>query len=79
MVNPFLVFLVWGPLAILRNRNPRGFRIPGLVNLMFLGIGLWFAMYPSGELVGGKELIVLAMAIAAYIVLGFFYILNRSE
>lgn len=78
-MDPFLVFVLWGPMAILRNRNPRGFRIPGVVILVLFGIGMWFALYPSGELVGGKELILLAMAIAAYIVVGFFYIWNGSE
>lgn len=71
--DPFLIFLLWGPLSVFTD-NPKGFRIWGLLGLLLISIGLWFALLPRAELTGPDANIVLVLAVLYYIILGFFHL-----
>lgn len=71
--DPFLVFLLWGPVSVFTN-NPKGFRVWGMYSLALLAIGLWFALLPRGELTGSSANVLLILAVLQYIIIGFFHL-----
>lgn len=73
MRDPFLVFLFWGPTSAFTD-NPKGFRPWAVGILALMGIGLWFALFPRGELTGPDAYVLLALAVFFYIVVGFFHL-----
>jgi|GEM_PF-4924527 len=76
-MNPVLVFLFWGPLSIFTDRHPKGFRNWGIFLIVLLAIGAWLAKYPDGELIDGKQYVLLWFAGISYLATGFLYLWMR--
>jgi hypothetical protein len=76
-IDPFLVFLSWGPVSIVTD-NPKGFRNWGLALLVLFCVGLWFALFPRGELTGPSACVVLVLAVMLYIIFGFIHLLKND-
>ncbi len=73
-MNHILVFLFWGPISIFNDRHPKGFRRWALFLITLAAVGIWLAMHPNGELVDGKQYVVIWFAGISYLATGVLYL-----